>query len=401
MAISLGMILVLGILSYQVFQFIRLPGFLGLLFLGMVLGPHGINWIDSGILSISPDLRKIALIIILLRAGLGLHRKTLKMVGMPALRLGLIPVVFEGFAILLAAFILLDMGFVEAGMLGFIIAAVSPAVIVPKMLYFMEAGRGTDKGIPAMILAGASLDDVVAITLFSAFAGYYTGSQMSISGQIASIPISMLVGVMAGIGLAVGLIWVFKRFSIRHTKKALVVLAMAIILTFLEDVLQNIIPLASLLGVMVTGFVIYEKTPELGRALSDKFNKIWVFAEILLFFLVGAEVNYLLALDAGFMGLLIIFTGLLARALAVYLSLVGTNLTFQEKSFCVMAYSPKATVQAAIGAVPMALGAPGGELILTIAVLSIIVTAPLGSISMNLMGNRYLLLSTQKDNPKE
>jgi len=390
MASSVALIVLLGLICYKIFTWIRLPGFLGILLLGMAIGPNGFDWIDESILLVSGDLRKIALIIILLRAGLGLHRQTLKKVGLPALRLGFIPVITEGFVILLAAILLLDFTAVEAGMLGFIIAAVSPAVIVPKMLHFIHTGKGADKGIPTMILAGASIDDVVAITIFSAFAGFYTGSSLSVTGHIVSIPVAIVTGALLGMGIALALLYLFKRFKVRHTKKILIIVAASILLTATEDLLQNYIPIAALLGVMVIGFIIFERKPELGLTLSGKFAKIWVFAEILLFFLVGAEVDFLLAIDAGLVGLAIIGIGLLGRSLGVLISLLQTNLTLREKGFCMMAYSPKATVQAAIGSVPLALGVPNGDIILTVAVLSIVITAPVGSIAMNIMGNTFL-----------
>ena len=390
MAVSLAIIVLLGIVSHQLFVRLRLPGFLGILFLGMAIGPYGADWIDESILLVSADLRKIALVIILLRAGMGLNLQTLKMVGMPALRLGFIPAVIEGISVMFVAAWLLGISLVEAGMLGFIIAAVSPAVIVPKMLSWMELGKGADKGIPTMILAGASLDDVVAITIFSSFAGYFAGAGLNIAGQIFIIPLSILTGVLAGALIGITLLYLFKRFNIRHTKKILVILASAIFLTYAEDLLKSIIPLAALLGVMVIGFVILERRPSLGMEMSARYGKIWVFAEILLFFLVGAEVNIMLVGETGLLGLVIIFAGLTARAIGVYFSLAGTNFSLKEKGFCMLAYSPKATVQAAIGSVPLAMGAPAGEIILTLAVLAIVITAPLGAISMNMAGEKVL-----------
>jgi solute carrier family 9B (sodium/hydrogen exchanger), member 1/2 len=390
MAVSLAIIFFLGIISHQLFVRLRLPGFLGILFLGMAIGPYGADWIDESILLVSADLRNIALVIILLRAGLGLNVQTLKMVGMPALRLGFIPALVEGAMVMFISVWLLDISLVEAGMLGFIIAAVSPAVIVPKMLSYIELGRGADKGIPTMILAGASLDDVVAITIFSSFAGYYAGTGLNITGQIFIIPISIITGIMAGAVVGITLLFLFKHFNVRHTKKILVILASAIFLTHAGNLLQNIIPIAALLGVMVIGFVIQERRPSLAVEMADRYSKIWVLAEILLFFLVGAEVNFFLAGEAGIAGLVIISAGLVARAASVYFSLAGTNLTLSEKGFCMLAYSPKATVQAAIGAVPLAMGAPAGEIILILAVLAIVVTAPLGAISMNIAGEKVL-----------
>jgi solute carrier family 9B (sodium/hydrogen exchanger), member 1/2 len=389
MALSLALIGLLGLLSHFVFTKLRLPGFLGILLMGIIIGPYGLNWIDASILDVSADIRKIALIIILLRAGLGLHRQTLKMVGASALRLGFIPVLFEGFLIMVVAHFVLNISLIEAGMLGFILAAVSPAVIVPKMLSFIERGKGSDKGIPSMILAGASLDDVVAITIFSSFAGYYMGQDISIYGQVLSIPISILTGIGLGVVVSIILLKLFSSFNIRSTKKVLIVLAASIILTTLDTV-QAVIPIAALLGVMVVGFIILERAEKIAIELSSKLNKSWILAEIFLFLLVGAEVDIMLAGEAGLVGLVIIFCGLLARSFGVYLSVGGNNFTFNEKVFCMLAYSPKATVQAAIGAVPLSMGVPSGDIILTIAVLSIVVTAPLGAIAMSLSGEKVL-----------
>ncbi|ASB47669.1 cation:proton antiporter [Alkalitalea saponilacus] len=389
MALSLAIIGLLGITAHYLFTKLRLPGFLGILFVGIAIGPNALNWIDESILIASEDLRKMALIIILLRAGMGLHRQTLKMVGAPAIRLGFIPVLFEGFMVLFVAWYFWDLGFVEAGMLGFILAAVSPAVIVPKMLSFIDRGKGSEKGIPTMILAGASLDDVVAITIFSAFAGFYGGQQVNITTQVLSIPVAVITGIALGIVIAFLLLWIFRKFETRNTKKVLIMLGAAILLTTLESV-QSLIPLASLLGVMVIGFIILEKEQKTAIDLSSKLNKSWIFAEIILFTLVGAEVDVFLALEAGVAGLLIIAAGLLARSVGVMVSLIKTGFSFKERFFCILAYSPKATVQAAIGAVPMAMGVPGGDVILTIAVLSIVVTAPLGAIAMNFAGERIL-----------
>ncbi len=388
MAISLAIIVLLGIIIHQLFVKVKLPGFLGILFLGMAIGPYGLDWIDETILNLSEDLRKIALIIILLRAGLGLNRYALKMVGKPAVRLGFLPLIAEGFTIMLVAGYFLELSISEAGMLGFIVAAVSPAVIVPKMLSYMKSGKGEEKGIPAMILAGASIDDVVAITIFSSFAGIYTGEQLNIAGHLIVIPLSILTGILAGLTVSLSILYLFKKFKIRHTKKLLVILAMAIFLTSLEDILENIVPISSLLGVMVIGIIIMERKSSLAMELSARFEKVWVFAEIFLFFLVGMEVNFYLALDAGLIGTGLIFTGLIARSAGVWLSLIKTKLSSKEKGFCILAYSPKATVQAAIGSIPLTLGAPAGELILAIAVLSIIVTAPFGAISMNIAGKK-------------
>lgn len=390
MAFSFAIIVLLGILSYRLFTWMKIPGFLGVLFLGMIIGPYGVDWIDDSLLSISPDLRKIALVVILLRAGLGLSRKELLSVGIPALRLGFLPVLLEGGVVLLMAVYFLKIHAVEAGMLGFILAAVSPAVVVPQMLHFIEMGRGRVKAIPTMILAGSSLDDVVAIIIFSSFAGFFAGKQMVVAFHFLIVPVSIVSGLVLGILIALLLLFSFRYLHFRITQKVLFVLAVAILMTVMEDFLNNWLPIASLLGVMVMGFVLLDRNQTLGHELSVRFSKIWVLAEILLFFLVGAEVDFFLLREVGYIGILIIVTGLLARSLGVYLSLLHTPFSRAEKCFCVIAYTPKATVQAALGAIPLTLGAPSGDVILMLAVLSIVLTAPLGAISTKVVGDRVL-----------
>lgn len=390
MALSLALIILLGLLFNTAFTRMKLPGLLGMLLLGAFMGPFGFNMINSSLLEISSDLRMIALVVILIRAGFGIKKETLNKVGVSALKLSFIPGVLEGIAIMYVASSLLKIPRIEAGMLGFILAAVSPAVIVPSMLGFIERDRGTKKGIPTLILAGASIDDVVAITIFSAIVGIYGGKSINVYRQLINIPLSIVLGILVGLIFSVILLYIFNRYHIRNTKKTIMILAAAIIIKSLEDVLHDVIPIASLLGVMVIGFMILESKPKLAEALSSKFSKIWVFAEILLFVLVGAQVNIYLAADAGVLGLIIIAIGLAARSIGVFLSLLGTDLNLKEKLFCVVAYIPKATVQAAIGAVPLSIGAPSGELILALAVLAIVVTAPLGAIGIRIAGERFL-----------
>ena len=390
MALSLALIIIFGLLLSRFFNKLKLPGLLGMLLLGVVLGPYVLNIIDSEILRISGDLRKIALIVILLRAGLGIERETLKMVGVPAIKLSFIPGLFEGFTVLILGIVFFKMTWYEAGMLGFIIAAVSPAVVVPQMLELIEMGRGRKKGIPTLILTGASIDDVIAITLFTSFLGFYGGTQISILYSVLSVPLSIGLGLLFGVGIGFLLLFLFKKYHIRDTKKALMILSLAILMTSTEDFLKDIIPIASLLGVMALGFVLREKYWKVAERLSVKFNKIWVFAEIMLFVLVGAQVNIKVAIESGLIGLLIIAVGLLARSSGVLLSLRKTKLNIRERLFCVIAYVPKATVQAAIGGIPLAAGVASGDIILAMAVLSIIITAPLGAIGIKAAGNHWL-----------
>lgn len=390
MILSLAVIITLGLIFNKLFKSIKLPGLLGMLILGVIVGPNMLNLISNDILTISPDLRKIALIVILLRAGLGINRSTLKKVGKTALKMSFLPCVIEGFAIAFVSKYILNISFIEAGMLGFIIAAVSPAVVVPQMLELINKGRGKENGVPTVILAASSIDDVFAITIFSTFLGLYGGSNISISGKLLSIPISILLGGGIGILIAILLIGIFKKFHLRDTEKTLIILASGMLLTSLEDILKNIVPIASLLGVMVVGFVLLDKYPKVANRISEKFNKVWVFAEILLFVLVGAQVDVKVIVHSGLLGLLVLFIGLVARSIGVYISLIGSNLNLKEKIFCIISFMPKATVQAAMGAVPLASGVASGNLILAIAVLSIIVTAPLGAVGIKYFGDKWI-----------
>ena len=390
MALSLGTIIILGLAFNKLFERLKLPGLLGMLILGILIGPYGLNFLASDILTISSDLRKIALIIILLRAGLGIKRETLNKVGVPAIKMSCIPGLCEGFTIMFVGSYLLGISKIEAGMLGFIIAAVSPAVVVPQMLTFIERKMGHSKGIPTLILAGASIDDVFAITLFTTFLGLYGGKNVNIGMKILEIPISIVLGILLGFGLGLLMVYIFKRHHIRDTKKALILLGTAILFTSLEEFLKDILPIASLLGVMAIGFILLEKYSNVANRLADKFNKIWLFAELLLFVLVGSQVNINVAINSGFVGLIIISIGLISRSLGVLISVAGTNLNWKERLFCVISYVPKATVQAAIGAVPLAAGVASGDVILAIAVLSIIITAPLGAIGIKISGEKWL-----------
>ncbi|WMM23283.1 cation:proton antiporter [Tissierella sp. MB52-C2] len=390
MAKSLAIILLLGLLANKLFEKLKLPGLLGMIILGIIIGPYGFNLIGKDILNSSADLRKIALIIILLRAGLGLNKEDLKRVGKPALKMSCIPGLIEGFFIAFASVKFLGFSFIQGGILGFIIAAVSPAVVVPAMLKLMENNMGTNKGIPTLILAGASIDDVFAITIFSGFLGLYSGSHMNIGIQLLNIPVSILLGILVGAIIGFILVKIFNKYNIQDAKKVLLILGLAILITELENLLKTKIAIASLLGVMTIGFIIIEKMPKIGERLAGKFNEIWVFAEILLFVLVGAEVNVKVALNAGKIGIIVLLIGLLGRSIGVVISLLNTDLNWKEKIFCIIAYIPKATVQAAMGAVPLSLGVESGDIILAVAVLSILVTAPLGAIGIKISA-KYLL----------
>lgn len=390
MATSIAIIILLAIVSNFIFEKIKLPGLLGMLILGITIGPYGFNLVHGDLLNISSDLRKIALIVILLRAGMGIKTSDLKKIGKPAIKMSCIPGILEGFFIAFISTKLLGFTFIQGGILGFIIAAVSPAVVVPQMINLIDNKIGTNKSIPTLILAGASIDDVFAITILTSFLALYSGKNVNIASQLLQIPLSIILGIVLGLILGFVIIYLFKKCSINDVKKILIVLAISILLTTLETIFKDKLLIASLLGVMTIGFVLTEKLPNVAAPLSQGLNKLWIFAEILLFVLVGAQVNISVAFTSGAIGIIIIFIGLVGRSIGVIISLIGTNLNVKERIFCVISYIPKATVQAAMGALPLSLGVVSGDLILAISVLSILVTAPLGAIGIKVSSKSLL-----------
>lgn len=385
MIFNLAIILIIAFLIGEIFIRLRVPALIGMILTGIVLGPSFLNFIDPRVLEISSDLRLIALIIILLRAGFGIKRDELNQVKSSVIKLSFIPVLFEGLGIAALSIYFLDFSFVEGGILGFIIAAVSPAVIVPRMLNLQERKIMTEHRVPTIVLAGASVDDIVAITFFSSFLGIYLGKNLNIFYQFISIPLAIILGIFLGTIIGYLLIYIFKRYSIRDTKKTLIILAIAIIFNGLESSIKSQlgVEVATLLGVMSIAFIILEKLPKVGNRLALKFNKMWIFAEIILFLMVGASVNIEVGKNYIGTALIIISIGLILRGLGTYISLLGSQLNLRERLFVVVSYIPKATVQAAIGSIPLAAGVRSGEIILAIAVISILFTAPLGAISID------------------
>ncbi len=375
---SIAMMLLLGMFMGWICKKIHLPSLLGMILTGILLGPYVGNLIDGSILQISADLRKIALIIILTRAGLSLDLNDLKKVGRPAVLMCFVPACFEMAGMVLLAPKLLGISVIDAAIMGAVVAAVSPAVIVPKMLKLMEEGYGVKHSIPQLILAGASVDDVFVIVMFTAFTGLAQGDGVSVSSFVG-IPISIFLGILAGIGVGILLAVFFKAVHIRDTSKVIILLCVAFLLVTLEDQISSVIPFASLIAVMTVGIALQKKREVVARRLSVKFNKLWVAAEILLFVLVGATVDLSYAVSAGFFAILLIFGALLFRMVGVWVCLLKTTLTSKERLFCMIAYTPKATVQAAIGGVPLAMGLSCGNLVLTVAVTAILLTAPLGA----------------------
>ena len=378
MLINLAIIIIIALAVNWFFEKIKIPGLLGMIFIGIILGPNCFNYLSHDLLHLSKELRTAALIVILIRAGLGLNRETLNKVGISALKMSCIPCLIEGFTIFIISKYLLSLTWPAAGMLGFIIAAVSPAVVVPQMLDIKAKGYGKQREVPTLILAAASIDDVLSITMFSVFLAIGTGVSVNIAILFLKVPIGIALGI--GIGLLAGflLIKFFNRIDMRATKKAIIFMTVAIFLNQTEY-FSNYIPIASLLGIMAMGFFILEFNPETANELALKFSKVWILAEIFLFVLIGAQVDIGVAWDAGLIGVLIIAIGLTGRSLGVGLSLLGSNLNKKERLFCCFSYFPKATVQAAIGAIPLSMGVKGGEIILAIAVLGIIITAPIGA----------------------
>ncbi|HHU19207.1 MAG TPA: sodium:proton antiporter [Bacilli bacterium] len=391
MLLSLALLLIVGFVAMKIVSYFRLPGLIGLLIVGVLLGPYVFDLLDQNLLLVSQDLRQFALIIILIRAGLGLQWQQLKKVGRSALKISLIPCLLEGVTVMLVSHLLLDFTLIEGGMLGFILAAVSPAVVVPSMIELEESGYGTNKGIPTLLLAGTSIDDVFAITIFSFFFASATGVEQSILSVLIKIPYSIIGGIIGGIIVALLMLPLIrsKHITLKQTELLLILLTFATLYFYIGESLQ----LASLLGVMVIGFVILDRASFQAKIFSRQLAAIWVFAQIILFALVGAEVNIKLAIEAGLIGLVIIFIGLIARSVGVWLATARSNFTYKERLFCMIAYLPKATVQAAIGSLPLAAGLQSGGIILAIAVLSIVVTAPLGAIGIRLAAPHLL---TQK-----
>lgn len=389
MLTSLALIFLFGLIFGALFQKLRLPPLLGMLIVGIVLGPYALDWLDDSLLSISADLRQIALIIILTRAGLNLNISDLKKVGRPAILMCFLPACFEILGMLVLAPPLLHISYLDAAIMGAVVGAVSPAVIVPKMLRLMEEGYGTKKSIPQLILAGASVDDVFVIVLFSSFTGLAKGESLS-PWRFAEIPVSILLGILLGAALGLALAFFFQKVHVRDSVKVLLLLSFSFLLVALEDALEGIVPISGLIAVMSLGIALQRKRDIVARRLSLKFSKLWVAAELLLFVLVGATVDLHYAYAAGLPAVILIFGVLLFRMAGVWVCLFKTKLLFKERLFCVLAYMPKATVQAAIGSVPLSMGLSCGNIVLTVAVLAILITAPLGAFLIDLTYKKLL-----------
>lgn len=389
MLFSLTLIFLSGIVLGSIFNRLKLPQLLGMLLTGIILGPYLLNLLDPKILSISTDLRQIALIIILTRAGLNLDINDLKKVGRPAVLMCFVPATFEILGMIIFAPKFLGLGLLDSAILGTVIAAVSPAVVVPKMLKLMEDGYGTEEGIPQLIMAGASVDDVFVIVLFTSFIGLASNGTFSALNLI-KIPTSIFFGISVGFLCAILLIYFFKKIHIRDSMKVIIILNISFLLVTFEHSLTGIIGFSGLLAIMSMGTGIQEKNSILAKRLSAKYSKLWIAAEVILFVLVGATVNIKYALGASIPAILLIMTVIAFRMAGVFLCLLGTSLSYKERLFCMIAYCPKATVQAAIGSIPLSMGLSSGNIILTVAVLSILITAPLGAFAIDFSYKKLL-----------
>lgn len=402
MLTSLALVFLLGLTAAALCSRIGLPRIIGMLLTGILIGPYVLNWLDASILSISSELRQMALIIILIKAGLSLNLSDLKKVGRPAVMMACVPASCEILAFFLLAPHILGINRIEAAVMGAVLGAVSPAVVVPRMVQLMEEKRGTGQGIPQMILAGASCDDIYVIVLFSTFVGMAQGGSANMM-DFVNIPVSIVLGV--ALGAAVGLLLhLFLETAYRHGRyvrnstKVILVLGLSFLLMAVETWLKGIVSVSGLLAVMSMACVLKIKSPEkVTKRLSAKFGKLWIAAEAILFVLVGAAVDIRCAVQAGAAAVLMIALALVFRAVGVSICMLGTGLNRKERLFCVIAYLPKATVQAAIGSVPLSMGLPCGQLVLSVAVLAILITAPLGAIGIDRTAGRLLVQESPSD----
>jgi len=388
MLLSIAAIIMFGLLFGKICKTLHFPSLFGMIVAGIIIGPYYFNLIDSSVLNISTEIRRIALIIILIRAGLKLNISELKQVGRPAILLCFVPACFEIIGMIMIAPKVLEISYLDAAILGAVIGAVSPAVIVPRMIKLIDEDYGTKKGIPQMILAGASVDDVFVIVMFTTFTSLAIGQEVS-PLTIVKIPVSIIAGIFIGIFVGIIITIWFKHIKMSITIMAVIILSVCFLLSEVETNFPQI-PFASLIAVMCLGMAIKNKDLNIAIKISNQYDKLWIIAELFLFVLVGASVSIDHAKEIGISAILLIIIVLLFRMLGVYLCVLGTRLNVREKLFCMIAYTPKATVQAAIGAVPLAMGLNCGELVLTVSVAAILLTAPLGAFGIDLTYKRFL-----------
>lgn len=389
MLTSIAIILLLGFISGQIFTKMKLPSLIGMILVGILISPYCLDLMDESILSISKDIRQIALVIILTRAGLSLNIKDLKKVGRPAFLMCFVPACIEIICTLILAPLLFDITWIEALIIGSVMAAVSPAVIVPRMIRLIDEGYGKENSIPQLILAGASVDDVFVIVLFTAFTGLATTGELSMMNFI-QIPISIILGILFGFVVGLILLFVLKKTNIQDTLKVIIMLSISFLILEVQTLLENIIPISGLLAIMSMGIIIKQKDEEFSKKMASKYNQLWSGAEIFLFVLVGVAVDIRYAFSAGIAVILLVIGALIFRMFGVFISLLKTKLTKNERIFCMLSYTPKATVQAAIGTIPLTMGLECGELVLTVAVVSILLTAPFGAICVDRFHQKLL-----------
>ena len=389
MLTSLALIFLCGLFLGSIFQKLKLPSLIGMLITGIILGPHALNLLDSSILDISADLRQLALIIILARAGLSLDLADLRKIGRPAVLMSFVPACFEMAGTIFFATKLLKLPILDAAVLAAVVASASPAVIVPRMIKLIESGYGTNKKIPQLILTGDSVDDVFNIVVFTSLIGLSQGEKVSVM-RFAEIPVSIVVGIAAGVLIGWALSIFFKKIHIRDSAKVIILLSVSFFLVAFEENIKSVFPFSGLISVMAAGVAILKFTPNLAKRVSNKFSKLWVGAEILLFVLVGASMNVNYAVSAGINTVLLLAAVLIIRAVGILLCLIKTNLNRKERLFCTFTGIPKATVQAAIGGIPLTMGLPNGDIILAVAVLTILITAPIGAILIDKTYKRLL-----------
>ncbi len=397
MLMSLALMLLMGFCISGIFKKLHIPSLLGLIITGIILGPAALNLLDPKILSISSELREIALIVILFRAGLSLDVSDMKKIGRPAIMLCFVPASFEIVGAIILGPACLGLSHVDSAIVGAMLAAASPAIIVPKMLWLLDEGYGTDKHIPQLIMAGASADDIYAIVLFTAFIGMSKGEGLS-AWTVVSIPISIVTGLAVGIGVGIIMAEIFKHVHLRDTIKILLLFGLSFLFVGCESYISDFVPFSGLLAVMALGGAILNRRRSVANRLSAKIAKIWVGAELLLFIMLGSAVEIKALLSAGLGSVILILGALVFRSVGVLVSLLGSGLKFKEILYCDVAYFPKATVQAAVGAIPLAAGLACGNIVLTTAVLSILITAPLGAILMDLCVKKCL---TRSKTPRE
>ena len=382
MLTSIALILLSGLFFSFIFTKMKLPGLLGMILVGIALGPHAMNLIDTSILNISADLRQIALVIILTRAGLSLNLTDLKKIGRPAVLMCFVPALVEMVGTIIFAPMLLGITHLEAAIMGSVIAAVSPAVVVPRMIKLIDEGYGKDKSIPQLILAGASVDDVFVIVVFTVLTAFASTGEIT-GTSFLQIPLSIILGFLLGVIVGLCLVYFFRKVHIRDSVKVMIILSISFLLLELENRLEGIIPLSGLLAIMSMGITLNQKYDVLSKRISIKYNKLWLCAEVFLFVLVGIAVDIKYAFAAGAASVVVVMLALVFRMTGVFLSLVKTDLNKKERLFCMLSYTPKATVQAAIGTIPLAIGLDCGSIVLTVAVISILITAPFGALCID------------------